>query len=88
MDPNIASQTALLQGMAGFHPLDAVLREDRLAEGLAFLAAETGVAPPAALPVDPDRAALAAIHDHSLEEAAADAYGRDYTGIGFGRWQG
>lgn len=88
VDPDLASQTAVLQGFAGFHPLDLVIREDRLAEGLAYLAAETGVAPPAALAQDPARAALLAIHDESLETAAAEAYARDYMGFGFARWRG
>lgn len=87
VDPGFASQTALVQGMAGFHPLDLILLEDRLAEGLAFLAAEVGLPAPAAPTPDPAATALAAIHDESLEAAAAEAYARDYLGFGFGRWQ-
>lgn len=87
VDPNWASQTAILQGFAGFQPLDLVIREDRLQQGLAFLAAELGLdAPPASAP-DPATEALAAIHDDSLELAAEAAYGRDYLGFGFGRWR-
>lgn len=86
VDPNWASQTAILQGFASFHPMDLVIREDRLAEGLAFLAAEVGLAPPPAPSGDPAVAALAAIHDDSLEDAAAEAYARDYMGFGFSRW--
>ena len=82
-----ASQTAILQGFAGFHPLDLVIREDRLAEGLAYLAAEVGVkAPPDPSP-DPASQALAAIYDETLEDAAAEAYARDYLGFGFGPWR-
>ena len=87
VDPNWASQTAILQGFAGFQPLDLVIREDRLAEGLAFLAAQVGVKPPAAFPSDPAVDALAAIHDDSLEAAAEQAYARDYMGFGFARWR-
>lgn len=87
VDPSLASQTAVLQGFASFHPLDLVIREDRLAEGLAWLAAETGVTPPASLDQDPAGAALLSIHDDSLEEAAAQAYARDYLGFGFTRWR-
>jgi LPS sulfotransferase NodH len=87
VDPSLASQTAVLQGFAGFHPMDLVIREDRLDEGLAFLAAETGVAPPRPAAPDPAIAALLAIHDDSLEDAAAEAYARDYLGFGFGRWR-
>jgi LPS sulfotransferase NodH len=87
VDPSLASQTAVLQGFAGFHPLDLVVREDRLDEGLAFLAAETGVAPPPKLMPDPAETALLSIWDESLEDAAAEAYARDYMGFGFTRWR-
>ena len=87
VDPNWVSQTALLQGFASFQPLDLVIREDRLAEGLAHLAGEVGVIAPPALPDSSAEAALAAIHDDRLEQAAEAAYQRDYTGFGFGRWR-
>jgi len=85
VDAHWASQTAVLQGFAQFQGPDHVFREDRLAEGLAFLAAEVGVACPPA-PVTPaDK--LATIYDAELEAAARDAYGRDYMGFGFGDWR-
>ncbi len=86
VDPNLASQTSILQGVAGFHPLDLVIREDRLQEGLAYLAGEVGVAAPA---VDIDtrwRDGLSRIHDTTLDKAAANAYPRDYAGFGFGAY--
>jgi hypothetical protein len=86
VDPSLASQTALVQGMAAFQPLDRLLREDRLAEGLAGLAAEAGLAPPVPAP-DPAEAALLAIWDETLETATAEAYQRDYLGFGFTRWR-
>jgi LPS sulfotransferase NodH len=86
VDPSLASQTALVQGMAGFQPLDHLLREDRLAEGLAALAAEAGVPAPAVTP-DPAERALRSIWDETLETAAAEAYARDYMGFGFTRWR-
>jgi LPS sulfotransferase NodH len=86
VDPSLASQTALVQGMAGFQPLDHLLREDRLAEGLGALAAEAGVAPPE-VTADPAEAALLSIWDESLETSAAEAYQRDYMGFGFSRWR-
>ena len=86
VDPSLASQTALVQGCASFQPLDHLLREDRLAEGLASLAAEAGVSPPAIAP-DPTEAALLSIWDETLESAAAEAYARDYMGFGFTRWR-
>ncbi|MBA3909760.1 MAG: nodulation protein NodH [Rhodobacter sp.] len=87
VNPNWASQTAVLQGFAAFQPLDLVIREDRLAEGLAFLAAEIGHAAPPVLLPDTSALALEAIYDNSLEAAAAEAYSRDYTGFGFDRWR-
>lgn len=88
VDPNWASQSAVVQGFAGFHPLDLVLREERLPQALAFLASEIGVqAPPAPFP-DPAEQALDAIWDPALEDAAEAAYARDYTGFGFTRWRG
>ncbi len=88
VDPNWASQTAILQGFSSFQPLDLVIREDRLGEGLAFLADEVGVTSPFAPPPDPAAQALSAICDDAVEAAGADAYARDYMGFGFGRWQG
>jgi hypothetical protein len=86
VDPHIASQTAVLQGFAQFQGADVVLREDRLAEGLAFLAAEVGQAGPPAPQIAPDPR-LAAIHDAEIEETTREAYARDYMGFGFGPWR-
>ncbi|MEN9408164.1 MAG: hypothetical protein RL216_138 [Pseudomonadota bacterium] len=79
-----ASQTAILQGFGNFQPPDLILREETLVEGLAFVAAELGIAAPRIV-ADPDDcdAALDAIRDGELEEAARDAYQRDYMGFGF-----
>lgn len=88
VSPHWASQTAILQGFAGFQGPDIVLREDRMTEGLAFLAAELGLTDPPPAPVDRAAAeALAAIWEPSMEDAAQDAYGRDFVGFGFGRWK-
>lgn len=87
VDPNLASQTAILQGFAGFHPLDLILREDRLVGGLGYLAAEVGAAPSAPPPQGTVPQALAAICDDEVQDAAVAAYSRDYAGFGFGRWQ-
>jgi LPS sulfotransferase NodH len=86
VDPGLASQTALTQGFASFQPLDLLLREDSLAEGLASLAAEARLSAPAVTP-DPAGAALLSIWDETLEAAAAEAYARDYMGFGFSRWR-
>jgi Sulfotransferase family len=89
VNPHWASQTAVLQGFAQFQGPDVVLREDRLAEGLAFVASEAGLTSVPALPPDTADLAkgLAAIHDDALEDAAGAAYSRDYLGFGFGRWK-
>ena len=87
VDPNLASQTAIVQGFAGFHPPDMVIREDRLPNALAWLESEVGVAPVASPPSDPAPEGLAAICDDEVEDACIAAYARDYTGFGFGRWR-
>lgn len=84
VDANLASQTAIVQGFAGFHPIDLVIREDRLQAGLEYLAAEVGVTAPVAATDTAHRDGLARIMDPSLEKAAANAYPRDYAGFGFG----
>jgi LPS sulfotransferase NodH len=85
VDPSLASQTALVQGFASFQPLDYLLREDRLGEGLAMLATEMGINDPS-IPRSVEEAALMSIWDPTLEVAAAEAYARDYMGFGFSRW--
>ncbi len=80
-----ASQTAVLQGFAQFQGPDLVLREDRLAEGLAYLADEVGKACPALAPAPQDEM-LATVYDDELEAAAREAYARDYVGFGFRDW--
>ncbi len=89
VNPYWASQTAVLQGFAQFQGPDVVLREDRLAKGLAFVSAEAGLSGAPRLPPDPEDNVqrLTAIHDDSLEDAAEAAYSRDYLGFGFGRWK-
>lgn len=84
VDPCWASQTAVLQGLATLRPPDVVLREDRLAEGLARLVQDLGLtAPPYAAPLDP-----LPFWDDEIEQAAHDAYARDYLEFGFGPWRG
>lgn len=83
-DPAWSTQSAVLQGFATLQSPDLILREDRLAEGMAYLAAELGLpAPPPLPPQDPEDALLDTIRDGELEEAARDAYTRDYQGLGF-----
>lgn len=83
-EPAWASQSAILQGFANFQTPDLILREETLSEGLSFLAAELGLpAPQIATERDDCDAALDAIRDGEIEEAARDAYQRDYMGLGF-----
>jgi Sulfotransferase domain len=86
VDPNWASQTAIIQGFAGFQPLDLILREDRLSQGLGFLASEVGLQSPPAPAADKAVRALAAVCDGAVQAAAAEAYARDYQGFGFDLW--
>ena len=84
---HFATQQAILQGFGTVQPPDMILREDRLQGGLAYLCAEVGVDCPA-LPPSPEKPLfdLAEIYDAELEAACRAAYGRDYSGFGFGNW--
>ncbi len=78
VDPAWATQSAVLQGFSAWQPPDVVLREDRLAAGLAWVCAETGTTAPAfaartpEAPLSPDAAAL-----------VREVYARDYAAFGF-----
>ncbi len=85
VDAHWASQAAVLHGFAQFQSPDVVLREDRMTKGMAFLAAEVGHDAPAFPPVIMPEA-LAAIYDADLEDAAREAYTRDYIAFGFRDW--
>lgn len=88
-----ASQFSIVQSFAKFAGPDMILREDRLTEGLAFLAQEVGVqAPPLPRDMDEETAgapfALAEIYDDTVEAAVQQAYIRDYRMLGFQSWRG
>ncbi len=85
VDAHWASQTAVLQGFGQFQTPDLVLREENLAAGLAFLAAEIGADCPPLLAAEPDNL-LASLYDAEIESAVRDAYTRDYIGLGFRDW--
>lgn len=88
MPPQIATQGALLQGFGQLQAPDHLLREDRLAEGLGFLAAETGIAANP-LPREPESPpyALADLYGPDLEAFGFEAYWRDYEAFGFQEWR-
>lgn len=84
-----ATQAACLQGFSLLQPPDAVLREDRLAEGLGWLAAELGIAPPPLVRrAEPPGIPLAEIHDAEVAAALREAQGRDFIAFGYQDWQG
>lgn len=83
----LASQLAILQGFGQMQAPDHILREDRLHEGLAFVASQAGLTAHD-LPPEPKSAShpLGALYGPDLEQAARAAYGRDYEAFGFGPW--
>ena len=83
-----ATQIASLQGFCEFGPPDMVLREDRLEDDLAILAAQIGKDTMPTLGVtDPHADRLAEIYDQDVKDAAWDTYQRDYIAFGFGPYQ-
>ena len=88
VEPAWATQAACLQGFAGFQSPDVVLREERLAEGLGWLAAELGIEPPP-LRQRPDGAAVSLedIYDAEVEATVQEAQTRDYIAFGFEAWR-
>ena len=89
IDPAWASQLAVLQGMAQFGLADLILREDRLARDLAFLGDQIGRdnLPEIQTTEDVETALLAEIYDDGIEQAAQEAYARDYLAFGFAAWR-
>jgi LPS sulfotransferase NodH len=89
VEPVWASQTALLQGFAQFAVPDLIIREERLAEDLAYLTRAAGVSAPSLPALDPDTAVvpLAQMVTEELQAAARDAYARDFMLFGFEGWR-
>ncbi len=85
-DPVWTTQSSVLEGFAQLVMPDMILREDRLAEGLAALAAGAAgfTAPPPVTAADATLARLGEIYDAEVEEAVRAAYRRDYLNFGFG----
>ena len=86
--PHLATQLATVTGFAQLQAPDHLLREERLAEGLAYLCAEVGVEmKPLPALAEKEPFALAEIYGRDLEAAARDAYGKDYAAFGYGDWR-
>ena len=86
VDSHWATQANALQGFSEFTTPDMVLREDRLADDLAILAAMIGKDTMPQVPdvTDPHAQQLADIYDGEVETAVMDVYQRDYDMFGFG----
>lgn len=84
--PIWASQAALLDAFGTVGAPDLILREERLAQGLAHLCAELGLPCPPAPPTAgaPTPVALESILDEEVIGAGRAAYWRDYELFGFG----
>lgn len=85
-----ATQSALLQGMAQFALPDLLVREDRMALDLDYLAQCVGVEDvPEFDAAEADVAALklAEYWTPDLEAAARECYPRDFMQFGFGNWK-
>lgn len=89
IDPAWASQSAILQGMAGLCTPDTVLREGELRSSLPALALAAGAVGPPKFggDTDPHSDAIGMIYDETIEKLSRDVYGRDYEAFGFGDWQ-
>lgn len=87
VDSHWASQTAVLQSLSAFHPVDHILREDALAACLPLITGRRSQENPWQPGPGAMVAGLAAIYDDRIEAAGAAAYGRDYAGFGFSRWR-
>ncbi len=88
-DPNWASQSSVIQGMARFAMPDIIFREDEMMDGVKALAAQFGyTSPPNPTSAAPERPfALSEIYDAEIESLVKSAYQRDYMMFGFKPWQ-
>lgn len=78
-----ASQTEVIAGFSRFSSPDMLIREERLAEEMAALAAAAGIATPGLQDLTPPPMPDF-LRDKALLEAARGAYLRDYVTFGFG----
>lgn len=84
-----ATQHRTLQGFAEFALPDVVMREDRLEDDLAVIAAQIGKStmPQVDDVTDPHAALLADIYDDEIEALTKAAYRRDYETFGFDSYE-
>lgn len=88
VDPNWASQFAIIQGFGEFCLPDMILREEELAVFLPAIATQTGskIIPDYSDHEPTPQIKLADIYDDDLDSIAQDAYQRDYVMFGFKKW--
>lgn len=87
VDPWWTTQTAVIQGFSDLRMPDALIREEDLADGLAQICAQAGIAEIPAVPgdTDPHLPRLMDIYDGTLEQRARKIYQRDFLNFGFAR---
>lgn len=89
IDQTWATQSAVIEGMAGFALPDMIVREDEMGAYLPALAQQVGHGDPGDPPAIPeDRPfALADVYDDEIEAKTQDVYQRDYLMFGYGSWK-
>jgi Sulfotransferase family len=88
IDGSWATQGHVLQGFGQFLLPDHVLREEDLESGLAEIAREVGIEPPALPETAPETPhSLESIYDTEVEEAVRKAYQRDFMLFGYRPWR-
>ena len=89
VEPVFASQTAILQGMAGVTLPDHLFREEDLIEGLPRLArGQTGKEVEFDMPVDDGPFPLSEINNYETEALIGEIYRKDFLNFGFAPWEG
>ncbi|OCX65404.1 nodulation protein NodH [Thioclava sp. SK-1] len=84
-----ASQSTMLHAFSQIAAPDMLIREERLSDDLGYIASCAGVTAPMFSDVTADSGPIP-LHDiwsPQLEEAARDAYQRDYMQFGFSQWR-
>ncbi|SLN10554.1 Sulfotransferase family protein [Aquimixticola soesokkakensis] len=89
VDHHWASQCEVIQGFGQFSQPDTLIREEEMAQDLAYLAKRAGIsAAPAVGQAEEDAPfSLEEVYSDEVEQAVKAAYQRDYLMYGFGRWR-